>query len=197
MVGRERRCIDPKSDVGSLTGKGRTPLHEAAARGNVADATTLLDAGFDVNAEDMRFMTPLMFAAQNQHTALVALLIASGADLDAENDLGMTALWLAVANAQQSVNNGGAVIGQLRDAGADPYMACFFGSSPISEARRPTANMILVARWFSDLPEEIPQPDINLLDPPSCKRCSSSMEFDGLGEAGRWICPACGLARLI
>jgi uncharacterized protein len=176
---------------------GRTALHAAAVKGDTGATIRLLDSGFDVNAADSRYMTPLMYAAQNQHADLVSLLLARGAEVDAENDLGMTALWLATHEAKQD----GSVVRQLRSSGADPYLTCYFGSSPVTEARRPsshrTMNGFSTADWFRDLPDEVPPPDVDSSTPPNCPRDRFVMGLSGEGEATRWQCPECGIVRLL
>lgn len=61
-------------------------------------ARTLLDAGADVNARDIRGMTPLMLAAasETQNPEVVRLLLAKGAEVNAKSTVGETALdWAA------------------------------------------------------------------------------------------------------
>ena len=51
-------------------------------RGDLAQATTLLDAGADHNAVDARSQTAAHYAAKNGHLEIVRLLSGRGADLD-------------------------------------------------------------------------------------------------------------------
>ncbi|XP_077786481.1 fibronectin type 3 and ankyrin repeat domains protein 1 isoform X3 [Podarcis muralis] len=91
--------IDPKD-----TGLEWTPLMRLCAITGKADvATTLLDAGADVNVKDKDGKTPLMVAALNNHEELVALLLERGADPDVKNEFGKGALEMARGMNRQSV----------------------------------------------------------------------------------------------
>ncbi|KKL57566.1 hypothetical protein LCGC14_2234120, partial [marine sediment metagenome] len=58
-----------------------TPLHRAAAQGNLAQIRALLANGADINAPDKRGWTPLCWALFHTRAEAAKLLIASGADL--------------------------------------------------------------------------------------------------------------------
>jgi serpin B len=106
-----------------VNGPGDTPLHLAAARGNVAVAAILLAGGADVNANDQYAdEMPLHLAASHGHGDMVELLIAKGARVDVKNAFDMTPLHRAVesghretvevlikhgANVNEPTNNGG------------------------------------------------------------------------------------------
>ena len=71
---------------------GRTPLHEAAARGEAEIGRLLIEHGADVNARGgARAATPLHAAAVCGHRELVNLLLGANADRKAVDDLGATA----------------------------------------------------------------------------------------------------------
>ena len=74
-----------------------TDLHNAAARGDVAEITRLLDAGADIQARsDEGGLTPLHLAAQEGHPAAITTLLDRGANIQARADeYGTTALHLA------------------------------------------------------------------------------------------------------
>jgi len=57
-------------------------LLSAAARGNVAEATELLDAGAAVNSANLENKTALMMAAQRGDLAMVKLLVERGASIN-------------------------------------------------------------------------------------------------------------------
>ncbi|HEY6613002.1 MAG TPA: ankyrin repeat domain-containing protein, partial [Vicinamibacterales bacterium] len=59
---------------------GRTPLHEAAVRGETAVGRLLIDRGADVNATAGENITPLHLAACGGHREMVELLLAASAD---------------------------------------------------------------------------------------------------------------------
>ncbi len=63
---------------------------QAARRGDLAQATTLLDAGADHNAVDARSQTAAHYAAMNGHLEIVRLLRGRGADLDMRDHNGLT-----------------------------------------------------------------------------------------------------------
>lgn len=98
---------------------GLTPLMRAAARGDVAAATTMLDAGVEVNAShaDTR-LTPLMFAAYFGHDAVVRLLLEKGATANAKDATGASAADWAAQGGHD------AVTGRLTGAGAqlNPFL---------------------------------------------------------------------------
>ena len=63
---------------------------QAAWRGDLAQATTLLDAGADHNAVDEQSRTAALYAAMNGHLEIVRLLRGRGADLDMRESEGWT-----------------------------------------------------------------------------------------------------------
>lgn len=71
-----------------------TPLLMAAPFGPPELIRTLIDAGADVNAKDVRGMTPLMLAlaTDRQDRAIIGMLLEHGADPQIKSHLGETAL---------------------------------------------------------------------------------------------------------
>jgi hypothetical protein len=71
-----------------------TPLMYAAPYGTPELLRTLIDAGAQVNAKDIRDMTPLMLAvsSETQNPDVVRLLLEKGADVKAKSNVGETAL---------------------------------------------------------------------------------------------------------
>ena len=61
-----------------------------AKRGDLAQATTLLDAGADHNAVDARSQTAAHYAAMDGHLEIVRLLRGRRADLDKRESEGRT-----------------------------------------------------------------------------------------------------------
>jgi ankyrin repeat protein len=94
---------------------GRSPLHYAAANGDVTEVSRLLAGGADPAAPDAVGFTPLHFAAQEQHPAAIDLLLAAGADLQARDRWGNTPLWRAVFTA----HGDNTAAARLLAAGAD------------------------------------------------------------------------------
>lgn len=102
-----------------------TPLHLAAAKGQAAVITLLLNAGAQVNIRNKPGATPLRLAASNesemrdktQFIEIAMLLLKAKADINAQNDQGNTPLHgLVVKNG--SLEN----IAFLIDRGADPFI---------------------------------------------------------------------------
>jgi cytohesin len=85
---------------------GRTPLHIAAERGDLATIDRLLKAGADVNvqvrsdeARDTDWgNTPLHLAARDGQVDAVRLLLDRGANINARNDRGVTPLHRSIAH---------------------------------------------------------------------------------------------------
>ncbi len=99
---------------GAIALKQLTPLLMSAAFGSTDLVETLLDAGAQVNAKDVRGMTPLMLgvASETQNAEVVKLLVAEGADLNAKSNAGETVLDWALRFGDPKV------IRILKDAGA-------------------------------------------------------------------------------
>ncbi len=69
---------------------GATPMHQAAARGDLGGTKILLDRGGDVNAADEHAMTPLHVACLNGHGAVAELLLTHGANVRLRERSGLT-----------------------------------------------------------------------------------------------------------
>jgi hypothetical protein len=71
-------------------------LFQAVIAGNIAEIKNILDAGADINAEDVLDRTPLHMAAFYGRTKIIDLLLANGADVNAPDHTAMTPLHAAV-----------------------------------------------------------------------------------------------------
>ncbi|MFD9128149.1 ankyrin repeat domain-containing protein [Kitasatospora sp. NPDC059571] len=111
---------------------GRTAVHDAAMRGDVAKLCELLAGGADPDAVDAAGWTPLHFAAQAQDPVTAEALLSAGALADVGDQHGCTALWRAVF----SFRGEGATLGVLLEAGADPDQENAHGVSPRGLAGR-------------------------------------------------------------
>lgn len=92
-------ALQPSTDADGLT-----PLMRAAARGDVAEMTTLLAGGADVNQAhaDAR-ITPLMLAAYFGRDAAVAWLLEKGASANLKDAAGASAADWASQNGHDAV----------------------------------------------------------------------------------------------
>jgi uncharacterized protein len=124
---------------------GRTPLHLAVVRGDLAAVGVSLAAGSDPNAQDDDGWTPLHFAAQANATTLIEVLLNAGAQVDVRDKNGNTPLFRAVF----SCDGNGEPIRTLRLAGADAHAKNAHGISPFRLAQ--TIANHDVARFFVDV----------------------------------------------
>ena len=125
---------------------GRTPLHYAAAEGQVEEVIRSLSDGANPNAQDADGWSPLHFAAQAVSPGSTEALLAAGAKMELKDSFGNTALSKAVFSSRGN----GSVIQLLRGSGADPYAANSSGVTPLSLAR--TIANFDVRQFFVDLP---------------------------------------------
>ncbi len=126
---------------------GRTPLHYAAADGDVPVVRRLLASGIHPAARDDDGWTPLHFAAQSSAPEVALILLDAGALIDAPDVHGNTPLLRAVF----SCRGDGTMIKLLRVRGADPCVKNKHGVSPVKLAR--TIANYDVRQFFTDLPE--------------------------------------------
>jgi ankyrin repeat protein len=97
-----------------------TPLILAAPFGPPELIQTLIDAGANVNAKDVRKMTPLMLAVATDHQdpAVIKMMVAHGADPAVKSDAGESAIdWSLRAGSRQGA--------QLLKAGPAAEIAAF------------------------------------------------------------------------
>ncbi len=92
----------------------KSPLFNAAKKGDVAKLKQLIDAGEDVNARDRERRTPLLEAVLANQPAAARVMIESGADLNAADKHGSTAVLRAAMHGYIKI------LEQLLQAGADP-----------------------------------------------------------------------------
>lgn len=110
----------------SLAAAG-SPLLEAAAKGDTAAITVLLDKGEPVDSRAPDQATPLITAALGGQVEATKLLIARGADVMARNSGGFTALHAAaysgsVAVATVLLDNNAVLDDAANKAGATPVL---------------------------------------------------------------------------
>ena len=118
----------------SLKGRdkdGNTPLHVAAAKGQVDMLKYLMaQPDVDVNVQESRGSTALMLAATNGNGPVIAALLEKGADLKVASNDGSTALHRAAAAGWAEV------VDQLLAAGADPQAVDKKGRTPMEVAEK-------------------------------------------------------------
>jgi ankyrin repeat protein len=112
----------------------QTALILAVPYGTPELLRTLIDAGAQVNAKDIRDMTPLMLAvsSETQNPDVVRLLLAKGSDVKAKSNAGETALDWAKKFGNPEV------IGLLQKAGAEGAQSgetAGAGTSPAPDAK--------------------------------------------------------------
>ena len=76
-------------------------LHEAAAKGDIEQVSSLIAEGVDVDARNRAGATPLHQAAKWGQSAVIQLLLAKGASIDARDTSGYTPLHYAVGRGQE------------------------------------------------------------------------------------------------
>jgi hypothetical protein len=87
-----RAAVPQAGRIASLTAPAPAVLLSAAASGDVAQATALLDQGGAVDARDELGRTPLMLAVMQNRPEVVRLLLDRGADPNSADNSGRTPL---------------------------------------------------------------------------------------------------------
>ncbi|KAK5718347.1 hypothetical protein LTR15_008074 [Elasticomyces elasticus] len=85
------------ADIDKKDVMGKTPLHFAAARGDLNAVLTLLRHGADPNLTTDALWTPLIEAAMSSNHRTLRPLLMAGARIDAQNKAGQTALSMAAS----------------------------------------------------------------------------------------------------
>jgi ankyrin repeat protein len=97
--------------------KGRTPLHIAAAKGQLEIVQILILSDAPLNARDNEGNTPLHLASYFGHEEIVSDLVKAGSNLNGKNLKGQTSVHLAVYK-KNPQDNLVAMIRRLRELGA-------------------------------------------------------------------------------
>jgi ankyrin repeat protein len=105
--GQERSVAESIAQGGELESKevkyGMTPLCQAARNGHTLVVKVLLEAGADIEAEDVFGRTPLFRAAGNGHAAVINVLLEAGAKFKVKDHFGWTPLDSAVESGYEAV----------------------------------------------------------------------------------------------
>jgi len=80
-----------------------SPLHQAAADGQIERVKALLSEGADVNVRHIDRETPLHYAARRGHREIVEVLLAHGADVNIGAEYNMTAAEYAIDGNQTEI----------------------------------------------------------------------------------------------
>lgn len=136
MLGQIKTTHDPYDIDGLvlspfiLKANGWTPLHFAAARGDLSAAASLLADGQVVDQRNGQGRTALLEAAKRGHTALVPLLVQHGANPNAKGKQGYTPLLVAAEQGHADT------IEALLINGADIRATSISGDSALHRAVR-------------------------------------------------------------
>ena len=107
-------------------GSGQTPLHKAAAKGELIAAQFLLTNSANVNARDRTEGTPLYEATAANHKEMVDLLLRAGADPNCTGgELHYTPLHVAAERARKPI------VEALLAGGANPNARNYLGVTPL------------------------------------------------------------------
>ena len=105
-------------------------LRIAARDGSLAEVTTLIEAGADVDKANTNGATPLYIAAQNGHLTVVTKLITAGADVNkARTTDGCTPLYSAASKGHT------AIVSKLLQHGADKSIRGWQNKTPLEAAQ--------------------------------------------------------------
>ena len=127
-VARVRQLIAEGADANAYDLSG-TPLHRAAATGQVFVASLLLDAGADLEAEgEPVSVHPLHVAAFSNQAEMARFLVSRGADIEARDAQDRTPLLVAAAYANEEVAE------TLLVNGADALAGDLYRDTPIHYA---------------------------------------------------------------
>ncbi len=107
----------------------RTPLHQAAMRGDIERIQELIESGANVNAKDLAGWTALHFAAWQETEEMAKLLRKAGADIDAKDTRGWMPLHVAAWNGKKEVS------AFLLDSGAAIDARDWNGKTPLDLAK--------------------------------------------------------------
>ena len=114
------------------------PIHDAAAKGDLAGVQAELDKGVDVNTKGgAAGVPPLLLAALNGHMKVAELLTANGADLGRADKFGHSPLHYAAHHGNKEI-----VILLITNS-ADVNAKCKGGETPLSmAANKETADLL-------------------------------------------------------
>ena len=125
----DKFCATYGKDVKARYDGGKTLLHYAVDRGNLAVVKYLVSQEADVNAKDKDRFTPLFAALDGQHVEVIKFLVSQGADLNAKAR-GDDITPLVIAAGRGNLELAKLLISQ----GADVNMARNDGVTPLYEA---------------------------------------------------------------
>jgi len=125
-----KALLEAKAAVDARDEDSKTPLHRAAATGNVDSSQALLEAGGEVAPADICRWTPLHYASQEGHLKVAQLLLISKAPVQSSNPSCQTPLGIATLENQVPMAE------LLMKHGADPTLGAKGMASPMMIARK-------------------------------------------------------------
>ena len=127
---RMKKMLEKGADLEAKSIEGKTPIYEAAKRGQTAAVELLANSGAEINARsDHPGFTPLHVAAEYNHHETVGYLLNQGVDIDIENKWQQTPL--SQASWRFADTN---LIALLIEKGANINTQDNFGFSPLHRA---------------------------------------------------------------
>jgi ankyrin repeat protein len=144
-VNAVREFIANGMDVNIRQANGKTPLHQAVARGNLPMVQTLLEAPkIQADAADDRGTRPIHLAVELGHDQVAQRLLHHGIEVNGQSGQGYTPLYWAARRGHQDLVN------TLLTHGADVSMPNQFGETSLHGAARgghvPVMQALLNAR---------------------------------------------------
>jgi uncharacterized protein len=120
---------------------GRSPLHYAALRGNLAEVKQLISEGAQIDMQDDNGITALHFAVQDQRIDVVEFLLSLNANPNLLNQHGNGPLWTAVLSPKDKTE----IMEMLLAQGANAKQVNKNGNSPCKLANDIIKNGVILS----------------------------------------------------
>ena len=132
LITADPNCIQPNPKsiglgiIEDYKQVGHTPLVAAARVGNLEIAQLLLEAGANMDFQDVYLQSPLMAAAENGHLDFIEFLVKKGADVNLISENHGSALHRAAKSGYQEI------VRYLLERGANMDAYTYFQGTPIN-----------------------------------------------------------------